>query len=64
VRPEPVLKEALKALLAKYAVKPDYIYTCNQLKAIRQDLTVQHIKNSFSVKVYEKHARLALQNVP
>lgn len=62
VRPEPILKKWLKALLDKYSQKPDYIYTCNQLKAIRQDLTVQHIKNGFTIKVYEKHARLALQN--
>jgi len=61
VRPEPVLKKALERLKVKWAEAPDYKYTADQMKAIRQDLTVQHIKNALTVDVYETNARLALE---
>jgi hypothetical protein len=61
VRPLPVLERTLAMLIKKWKDESNYNYICNQFKSLRQDLTVQHIKNSFTVKVYESHARIALE---
>ncbi len=53
VRPEPVLKKVLAFLIEKYRKGKSYDYILGQFKSLRQDLTVQHIRNSFTVKVYE-----------
>ncbi|GAB2276684.1 hypothetical protein Dimus_011400 [Dionaea muscipula] len=58
VRPEEVLE---RALLMVQDSQRNYLYKCDQLKAIRQDLTVQRIRNELTVRVYETHARLALE---
>jgi hypothetical protein len=42
------------------AADVSYLWVCEQLKAVRQDLTVQHIQNQFAADVYEAHARIAL----
>uniref|UniRef100_A0A0E0L3H9 PCI domain-containing protein n=1 Tax=Oryza punctata TaxID=4537 RepID=A0A0E0L3H9_ORYPU len=58
VRPEHVLDKALSMVETS---QKNYLYKCDQLKSIRQDLTVQRIQNELTVKVYETHARLAMQ---
>lgn len=68
VRPEAVLKRLLNFVLAKYHQRRDagddsaYLYVNAQFKLIRQDLTVQHIKNDFTISVYETHGRIAIEN--
>lgn len=62
VRPEHILKKSLKMLIEKWKKGCEYRYIEEQFRSIRQDLTVQQIQNEFSVKVYETHARIALES--
>ena len=63
IRPESILQEAFEYIMRRWSEQEvDYSYMQSQLKSIRQDLTVQHIRNSFTAQVYETHARLALSH--
>lgn len=67
------LGQAFELVLRRWEAEKDYAYCCDMLKAIRQDLTVQHLadaadgggsgsRSAFAIEVYESHARLALLN--
>ena len=49
MRPENVLEKALHMVETS---EKNYFYKCDQLKSIRQDLTVQRIQNELTVKVF------------
>jgi hypothetical protein len=64
VRPLAVLVRTLAHLRKKWKKgKVAYTWICDQFKSLRQDLTVQRIRSDFSVEVYERHARIALEKV-
>ena len=62
VRPQAVLEKSLKFVMDKYRETNNYSYVIGQFKSIRQDLTVQHIKNMFTIRAYEENARISLDN--
>ncbi|EIW58760.1 uncharacterized protein TRAVEDRAFT_29241 [Trametes versicolor FP-101664 SS1] len=61
IRPYHVLQDTLTQLKKRWREKATYNWICSQFKSLRQDLTVQRIKNEFTVTVYEIHARMALE---
>lgn len=62
VRPLPILIKALAHIKMNYIQHEDFDWANEQLKSVRQDLTVQHIRNKFVLDVYETHARLLLEH--
>lgn len=62
VRPLRVLKKTLQFLFDKHFEGATYNYLCDQCKSLRQDLTVQNIRNDFTVMAYEFHSKLAIEN--
>eukprot|EP00544_Gedaniella_sp_CCMP2646_P011792 CAMPEP_0202483408 /NCGR_PEP_ID=MMETSP1361-20130828/2655_1 /ASSEMBLY_ACC=CAM_ASM_000849 /TAXON_ID=210615 /ORGANISM="Staurosira complex sp., Strain CCMP2646" /LENGTH=400 /DNA_ID=CAMNT_0049111649 /DNA_START=229 /DNA_END=1428 /DNA_ORIENTATION=+ len=62
VRPLEVLIRALKHIKCRYIQSEDFEWSNEQLKSVRQDITVQGIKNNFVLDVYETHARILLEN--
>ncbi len=53
VRPIARLTAAFEELKRRWSVEeaPDYTFVCEQMKCIRQDLTLQGVRNDFTVQV-------------
>ena len=63
VRPPHVLKAALERVVRRYrAGQCDIHYAEDQLKAMRQDVTVQRVRGRLPVQIYEAHARACLEH--
>eukprot|EP00949_MAST-11_sp_MAST-11-sp1_P003099 g3099.t1 len=63
VRPVRVLVKAHARVMRLWQSRErGYGYVNDQLKAIRQDLTVQSVRTDFAAAVYEDHCRIALES--
>ncbi|KIY52836.1 hypothetical protein FISHEDRAFT_63536 [Fistulina hepatica ATCC 64428] len=62
IRPLRVLRKSLDQLIDRWKNRAPYSWICSQFKSLRQDLTVQRVRNDFTVRVYEVHARMALES--
>lgn len=61
VRPLGVLVKSLAHIKSRYIKDEDFEWANEQLKSVRQDLTVQRLRNPFVLDVYETHARILLE---
>eukprot|EP00545_Synedropsis_sp_CCMP1620_P009434 CAMPEP_0119009662 /NCGR_PEP_ID=MMETSP1176-20130426/4517_1 /TAXON_ID=265551 /ORGANISM="Synedropsis recta cf, Strain CCMP1620" /LENGTH=390 /DNA_ID=CAMNT_0006962217 /DNA_START=126 /DNA_END=1298 /DNA_ORIENTATION=- len=62
VRPLPILQKSLELIKNRYIKEEDFEWANDQLKAVRQDMTVQGIRTNFVLDVYETHARILLEH--
>lgn len=62
IRPLPILQKALQLVKTKYVENEDFSWANDQLKSIRQDMTVQGIRTEFCLETYEVHARILLEH--
>jgi SAC3 family protein LENG8/THP3 len=62
VRPLRVLIKSLAHIKSRYVQDEDFAWANEQLKSVRQDLTVQQIRNRFVLDVYETHGRILLEH--
>ena len=62
VRPQPVLVKSLAHIKSRFIQTEDFDWANEQLKSVRQDITVQRLRNKFVLEVYETHARILLEH--
>ena len=62
IRPLHILQKALQHVKTKYVETEDFGWANDQLKSIRQDMTVQGIRTEFCLETYEVHARILLEH--
>lgn len=62
IRPLPVLVKSLGHIKNKYYQEEDFMWANEQLKSVRQDITVQRLRGRFVLDVYETHARILLEH--
>ena len=62
VRPLKVLIKSLAHIKCRYLQTEDFDWANEQLKSVRQDMTVQRLRNRFVLDVYETHARILLEH--
>jgi SAC3 family protein LENG8/THP3 len=62
VRPLEVLKKSLAHIKCQFIQNEDFEWANEQLKSVRQDITVQNLRCSFVLEVYETHARILLEH--
>ncbi|CAB9502666.1 Leukocyte receptor cluster member 8 homolog [Seminavis robusta] len=62
VRPMEVLIKSLAHIKSKYYQEEDFEWANEQLKSVRQDITVQRLRNRFVLETYETHARILLEH--